>query len=243
MMPAPAESRLEKDIMRSDMHKVIVERPRVLRGGFSNKKTAIRLSDGECAAALHEPEDYDSGPKRAPSARHGKCLNENLAPLRRYLQKQVGRPRDKVYSEISNTIDTRSAIGLHVIQHIEWDVATKTFLRDGVIYESDRYSISPVKGLYVHPVTGILRCTKNWRRRKRWHYSSANDEPNYVRLGDLEAYRKIDGYWFRVDYRRLTPEESAANPGTRFIMTRKQQCDRKMIQRIERGDFGTPTAR
>jgi hypothetical protein len=29
----------------------------------------------------------------------------------------------------------------------------------------------------------------------------------------------------------------------RFIMTRKQQCDRKTIQRIERGDFGTPTAR
>jgi hypothetical protein len=61
------------------------------------------------------------------------------------------------------------------------------------------------KVIVVHPVTGILRCTKNWRHT-RWHNSSANDEPNYLRLGDLEVYRKIDGYWFRVDYHRLTAE-------------------------------------
>src|SRR5579863_7981919 len=105
--------------MRSDMHKVIVERPRLLRARWENKKTALRLTKQQSAQAMDAADDYDSGPRRAPSRRHEKWLNENLAPLRRYLMRQVGRPWDKVYGEIRKTIDTRSAAGLHVLQHLE----------------------------------------------------------------------------------------------------------------------------
>jgi hypothetical protein len=146
--------------MRSDMHKVIVERPRVLRSKWKNRKTALRLSESQRAQAMVEAEDYDGGPTRASSARHEKDLNENLAPLRRYLLRQAGRPWDKVYSEICRTIDTRAAIGLHVLQHLEGFIARNTFLENGRVYERRRNHATEVRGLYVHPVTGIIRVAK-----------------------------------------------------------------------------------
>ncbi len=226
------------------MHKVIVERPRILRGGWSNRKTSARLSAAQCAEATDADEDYDSGPKRASSARHGKWLNENLAPLRRYLLKQVGRPWDKVYSEIRSIVDTRSAIGLHVLQHLAGFVSLNSFLRDGVVYEQSWGGAAPVKGMYVHPVTGLLRCTKNWRRRKKQE-PPEKQELTFARDSDTVTYEKIDGLWFRLEYRRLDADEfvergdgsvvraSELGPGPHMTLIRKQQCDRKTTQRIQ----------
>jgi hypothetical protein len=53
MLPAPVQTRLERlDNMRSDMHKVIVERPRMLRSKWKNRKTALRLSETQRAQAV-----------------------------------------------------------------------------------------------------------------------------------------------------------------------------------------------
>lgn len=225
--------------MRSDMHKVIVERPRLLRARWTNKKTALRLTNQQSAQAADAPEDYDSGPHRASSRRHEKWLNENLAPLRRYLMRQVGRPWDKVYGEMRKTIDTRSAIGLHVLQHLEDYVATDTFIKDGVVCEWQRRGgAAPVSGLYVHPKTGLLRFA---RRRK-----TPRELPplEIVRVCETVQYRKIDGLWFRMEYRKAGPDEMvpgqhgmlvrAAELGrSSLVLMRKQQCDRKTIRRIE----------
>ena len=85
--------------MRSDMAKVVTERPR--RGhGNPSKKWGRRLGKNE-----YDAEDH--GPTRAPIARHhqygwnAKEFSDLLGPLRRYLRKQVGRPWNKVWSEIS----------------------------------------------------------------------------------------------------------------------------------------------
>ncbi len=229
--------------MRSDMHKVIVERPRLLRARWENKKTALRLTKQQSAQAMDAAEDYDSGPRRASSRRHEKWLNENLAPLRRYLMRQVGRPWDKVYGEIRQTIDTRSAIGLHVLQHLEDYVATDAFLEDGVVCEWRwRGGAMPVDGLYVHPKTGLLRFAK---RRK-----TPRQQPplETVRVNDTVQYQKIDGLWFCMEYRPAAPDElvpgyhgklvRASELGYRaLVLARKQQCDRKTIRRIESGDM------
>jgi hypothetical protein len=103
--------------MREDMQKLIVERPR-LGSARTNYKSGKRLGPSEIRVALAENEDYDSGPRRASSSRRNKWLNENLAPLRRYLHSQIGRPWNKVFSEIRQNLDTRSAIGLHAMQHL-----------------------------------------------------------------------------------------------------------------------------
>jgi hypothetical protein len=218
--------------MRSDMHKVIVERPRMLRSKWKNRKTALRLSASERAQAIGEAEDYDSGQPRASSARHEKHLNENLAPLKRYLMAQVGRPWDKVYSEICRTIDTRSAIGLHVLQHVEGFIALDTFIQDGKVYERGWCSAGEVHGLYVHPVTGIIR------RAKRRASQPKRPELYLVAMSEMFEYEKLDGLWFQMEYRPCHPRELAQNPRMRRVLVRKSQCDRKTIRQIEQGTLG-----
>lgn len=65
--------------MRKDMFKVIVERPRV--GGSYDRE--------RCTPVDEEGPTHESLRWRHRSR---KGLNENLRPLERYLQQQVGRP-------------------------------------------------------------------------------------------------------------------------------------------------------
>jgi hypothetical protein len=216
------------------MHKVIVERPRRLGSTWKNRKTARRLSESERRQALENDEDYDSGPQRASSARHQKWLNENLAPLRRYLMRQVERPWNKVYSEICRTIDTRSAIGLHVLQHLEQFITLDAFMQDGVVYERNCGQARPVSGLYVHPRTGLIRLAK--RRRSQ----NERSELTLVGVSETLEYEKIEGLWFQMEYRMLATEElpeypMGCGPTARRVLVRKRQCDRKTIQQIEQG--------
>jgi len=217
------------------MHKVIVERPRILRSKWKNLKTARRLSESERAEAVHAADDYDSGHARASSARHHKWLNENLAPLKRYLMAQVGRPWDKVYSEICRTIDTRSAIGLHVLQHVDGFIALDTFIENGKVFDRGWRYPSEVRGLYVHPVTGIIRMAKRRAAQPK------RRELTVVAVSEMMEFEKIGDLWFQMEYRPIQPHEAAGNPGVRRVLVRKSQCDRKTIRRIERGDQNEPS--
>src|SRR5688572_27314763 len=144
--------------MRNDMAKVVTERPR--RGhGSPSKKWGRRLLPSE-----YELDDHGTG--RAPIARcrqyssNWKDFSDLLGPLRRYLRKQVGRPWDKVWSEIAQTLDSRSLTGLHIFDHIRWEVEQEAWIgEDGRLYHKRRWgSIQLVDGLYIHPVTGLLCC-------------------------------------------------------------------------------------
>jgi len=208
--------------VRSDLHKVIVERPR-LGSRMPNHKTAMRLRAGALTEAVARGDDYDSGASRASSARRDKRLNENLAPLTRYLRSQVGRPWNKVYGEVCAAIDTRSAVGLHVLQHIPDIVTTKTFAIGKVVYSRWWGMDMPVDGLYVDPRTGLLRHAQSRRSRP------VQREGNLVRVSEGLEFQKRDGLWFRMEYR--TVDQIRMLEATR-------QCDRKTIRQIERGDWG-----
>jgi hypothetical protein len=93
-----------------------------------------------------------------------KLLNEHLGPLRRYLDKQVGRPWDTVFSEICRHINRNSAVQDHVRDHVEDYVATHVILIDGVPCDGSRSRTygRPLSKLryrpwYVCPRTGLLR--------------------------------------------------------------------------------------
>lgn len=214
--------------MRPDMHKIIVERPRLLRASWTNLKTARRLSLRDRTSALDAPEDYDSGPARASSARHSKWLNENLAPLRRYLQKQVGRPWQKVHSEILKGIDTRSAVGLHVLQHVEDFVDTDVVIENRVVYRvACGRRVPMTQGLYVHPRTGLLRALTGPRRPR----TPKPTQVECVQITETSYFEKRDGLWFRVEYRLRRPEDWQDGLG-KFEFLGKQQCDRKTIRKL-----------
>ncbi|MBM3578134.1 MAG: hypothetical protein FJX40_10840 [Alphaproteobacteria bacterium] len=99
--------------MREDMARVIVERPRI-NPRSNHKGRPQKLED----MPAHE------GMRRGRALRgERKRLNENLAPLCRYLEKQVGRPWDKVYSEIAARLCVDSAVQQHVRNHLRDFVA------------------------------------------------------------------------------------------------------------------------
>ncbi|WP_334185126.1 hypothetical protein [Novosphingobium sp.] len=103
--------------MRDDMFKVIVERP---RWGASHAASP-KLKRMPNADARH------IGLKRHAriGAPYTKSLNENLAPLVRYLRCQRGRRWDDVFSEICAKLDTGSTVKMHVREHIEDFVLTR----------------------------------------------------------------------------------------------------------------------
>lgn len=155
--------------MRADMNKVIVERGR-WNGG---RKFGRRLQ-----AARSNPE---SMPLREPvSRRHGtKALSENLAPLRRFLERQVGRPWDEVHSEICAQIAPSNAVQKHVIDHLQHLVARRVVLIEGHPHRPaasgsrrDRYLRlwwGRWERLYVCPESGLLRELPRRRGAQDWY--------------------------------------------------------------------------
>lgn len=100
--------------MRNDMAKVIVERPRVhddLDFGERRARYERRSRDKT---------DPDVLPTRMPTRfARTKCLNENLAPLVRFLRSRIGRRWDDVYAEIRAHLRVTNAVQRHVMEHVE----------------------------------------------------------------------------------------------------------------------------
>lgn len=196
--------------MREDMFKVIVERPRW--GSRHAPKAKLR-------------NDKVPGRKRATGRRqaleqHGytKCLNENLAPLKRYLMKQVGRPWDKVYSEISEHLDTGSTVKQHVRDHLtDFILVNVTIASDGSFMSAHKWwgPTSPENWwakLYVDPNDGLIKRTEKLCRklgvenrrdklradRKRRAHGWRFDH-NLRVLTETRFLVKLNGCWFQID--------------------------------------------
>ena len=141
--------------MRDDMFKVIVERPR-WGAGHADSPKLKRLPHAD---AKH------IGLKRHAriGAPYAKNLNENLAPLVRYLRRQRGRRWDDVFSEICASLDTGSTVKMHVRQHIEDFVLTRIsvgrrgeWMFEGQVLGREGQWFRR-RGLFVDPRDGILK--------------------------------------------------------------------------------------
>ncbi|SDJ12619.1 hypothetical protein [Variovorax sp. OV700] len=120
--------------MREDMDKVIVERPR--RGGGVQGDGRKWRNSRERGSYLGMAQGYA----------YPKGLNENLAPLKRWLHKQVHRPWDKVYAELCSGIDRRSTVQAHIFQHIDDFVERQAVLRDGEVWVSESWWRAVARG-------------------------------------------------------------------------------------------------
>ena len=184
------------------MFKVIVERPRHdHRGKWARLGRSIPLLDA------------DDQPLRARvpmnDHRRSKRLNENLAPLRRYLVKQINRPWNKVYSEICENLKTTSTVQQHVRDHIEDFVAIKTRLEGGQIRTTGRWGgdkplTKEFRELYVHPRTGLLKRNphfQSWKKHRQQRQSQAlKERDDRMRVVDehTQFHRLKDGTWWEV---------------------------------------------
>lgn len=196
--------------MREDMFKVIVERPRW--GSRHAPKAKLR----------HDkvPDRKRATGKRQALEQNGytKCLNENLAPLKRYLMKQVGRPWDKVYSEISAHLDTGSTVKQHVRDHLsDFIMINVSVDRDGRFMSPGHWGrpMAPDHWwakLYVDPNDGLIKRTDKLCRKlglvsfrdklredRKRRASGWRFDHNLRVLTETRFLVKLKGCWFQID--------------------------------------------
>lgn len=205
--------------MREDMAKVIVERPR-------------RQASGRLKGRLNR--DLESRPaKEGMKFRLAdtKSLNENLAPLRRYLASQVGRPWSKVYSEISANLKATNAVQQHVRDHVKDYVAvTVSDNKAGEPMAVSRWW--SVCDFYVDPRDGILKraktdtdkARKRAKEQRRQRLMLAQSKVDRIKLAAGSDLRRLNGIWFAVNY-FLSPE------GHEIIEQKHQLSTKELRQR------------
>ena len=157
--------------MRDDMFKVIVERP---RWGASHAPTVKISRDRDGDRKFIGLKRY-----ALQHAAYTKSLNENLAPLIRYIGRQVGRRWDDVFSEICSGLDTGSTVKMHVRAHLR-DVVLMgisrgrhgELLHEGHVLRADRRNCRGEE-FYVDPDDGILK-NRVWFWRDRGVLASSS---------------------------------------------------------------------
>jgi len=180
------------------MHKVVVERPRHGRSWATSK------------APLKPP--FDESPRyESMKANHTrrKWFSDLLGPLRRWLQSQVGRPWNDVYSEACAVIKPDSIIRAHVKTHLLEFVERHSFMHDGqvcILDTSYRGGVKPVTEVgwrrslfFVHPETTLLQPIQQISKRA-WRAREPKPPATMHWLEKNVALQKIRGLWFECHF-------------------------------------------
>ncbi len=202
--------------MRPDMHHLLVER------GHSGR--AWSTGKGWRGRARFRHADPEDGDGWLPP-RHRPQFSENLAPLRRYLAAQVGRPWGLVHSEICTRIDAGSAVQYHILQHLYDDLAVR--VREdgsGVLWYVRRWGGEARldarwgPSLYACPRSGLLRRVR--RRRVPETVTPLDRLP-----GDAEDrdHRLLAGQWYAITWGR---DPLAGEP----LIVHKRQLNRRQLR-------------
>lgn len=190
--------------MRADMAKVIVERPRHgsrLRGARKGYRKRFHMT------ALEDQPKRERIEERGGGMKH---FNEHLGPLRRYLLSQVGRPWNKVFSEICAHISRDSVVQDHVRDHV-WDyVIVHVKLIEGVPCYGEGYWIGqPLQNgwrfplLYVCPRSGLLRRVKRPSSRRNLGRRANPRDGGRLALVLFDAgsaFAQVNGAWQYIEF-------------------------------------------
>lgn len=220
--------------MRKDMGKVITERERS-GNPCRNAKTRMDIKwKGEDA-------DYDIPNRMSSSAnrQHGydaKQFTDVLGPIYRFLDKQVGRPWNKVHSELCEHLDKRKVTHKHVFDHIDFYVEKDVYKgKDGAWYHTTGYSYVPggiahrrVVGLFVNPKSGLIQ------RQKALKEQPQKKDVDVIKVNKETEYRRLDGFWFMVKLKEVEIDEKYFSYVHQREMTRK----RKEIHEVSRKQLG-----
>lgn len=165
-----------------------------------------------------------------------------LGPLWKFLRGNVGRPWDKVYSELSEHLDKRKTTGLHVFDHIEQEVKQHCFTgQDGGIYSYRGYGAPiPVYGLYVHPRTRLLcwgDAKSPWEERRAANCLERQRQSEWrVLIKGNRHYVKLSGICIQLYNRSQVPPELEAQMTlvtegqSTWRVTNKRRCGHKELK-------------
>ena len=230
------------------MKKVVVERPRG-QSYVPNRKFGARLR-------YIPGHDYEEQPKRVGiSASYrdygysAKWFTDVLGPLERFLRSRVGKPWNDVYSEMCASLDKRKATGKHIFDHAMNMVEIHCFmgLKGKVCCLRWGVEECEVYGLYVHPRTGQLCHAERPSRRELKHQRLLAEEITWLESTSEIGFRKHEGIWYRVQYRRVYLDWREKLPIVRDIFLKKdvrltcgwnlialvkKQCNRDELKRV-----------
>ena len=186
--------------MRGDMGKVLVERPRLGRRraerwpgkGYRKRLRKYALAGDSPPAREGMKDSYGRGTKH---------FNEHLGPLRRFLDANVGRPWDAVYSEICQHVDRGNVVQKHILTHLFDYVVVRTVLIDGepcrgephwgYKYGEPLRTSARRNRWYVCPKSGLLRKSKHvphdWRKKP--------EPPRTVKLNNRQVCVDRGDHW------------------------------------------------
>lgn len=205
--------------MRWDMYRVVIERPRV---GHANRsrKWGARVDE------LYEGPKFVSSARRRQYGWYSKELSDLINPLVRFLHKQVGRPWDKVYSEVKAAVP-KGLHGDHIWSHIKSSVHMHCWEEAGSIWYMPRFSRRPceVQGLYVHPRTGLLRLKCEPPRKTP--QTPLVPSVRRIDLSETSMYRNLDGIWYYLEFAARDPLTNAE-----WVLTKKKQLNRKELREL-----------
>lgn len=206
--------------MRRDMPEVIIERPRygsTKNASYGMRKGRRKAQNNIDAMNLEELENLpikDNSQRRRKYRDKCKELNENLAPLFRFMVSKVGLLWDDVYSEIRENLNPNSPIQMHILDHLNW-YFEKVEKIDGELWTLPPYA-RKVKDLndgsfYVDPDSGILM-QAGTRRKNHWEPPKAK----YMVIDSATQLHKLNGVWYSLHFRMIQKNEELANYGYRL---------------------------
>jgi len=179
--------------MRKDLAQLLCETPRFNRREsyhlYRHTKKDYDLESTPCKESIRSPY-YDR-----------KEFSEYFPPLEGILRKNVGRPWNDVFSEITASLRGGGAVINHVRLHLLRDfVILKPRWLDGQPhYPHDSFfrPFTPLDGVHYVDQQGALRYAERTPRKRRFQWV---EKPLFERAPcDQEsAYYKINGVWYRV---------------------------------------------
>ena len=189
--------------MRKDMHKVTTESTRAggkynpdKRGKTLDKRSKPRIKDDEDQSLKQE-----SMRKRHDVAGDTKNFTDNLGPLMRYLESQVGRQWDDVWSDVCQVLRGNGLQANHIKEHVKQAAGGIPHSGMTSFSNEDWFSDSRwyMGAVYVNE-EGILCKAKNKPRRKKATYCYKRGwNPKKGKLNSLIEYHKLNGCWFECN--------------------------------------------
>jgi hypothetical protein len=218
--------------MRADMGKVLVERPRL--GGW---RGASRPGKGYAKRLRKYFDAGDSPPAcEGIKARYGhrtKFFNEHLGPLRRFLASNVGRPWDKVYSEICKHVDRGNVVQKHILTHLFEYVVVHTVMIDRQPCRSEgRRFGEPLRTSdrrdrwYVCPKSGLLRRSKYVPFQR-----NQTNPPRQLRLNNKQLCALRNGRWELITIALVEHSQPDVKPEYSQVLM-DEVCDCRAVDGI-----------
>lgn len=190
--------------MRADMAKILVERPRLGAGKRARVYRQLLREDRADLLPVRE------GMGRCHSfSAPTKQLNENLAPLRRFLRSRLGRPWDQVHREIMQHVSFENAVQQHILQHLWQYVERHVEIIDGrpVAKIRSRWWRADLHAeFYVDPATGLLRENDHYRMR----YRPTAEPARFLAIDADHQIHRIDGIWYELTLSPIPPQREQA---------------------------------